>query len=95
MDCKGLEYTRHALEKMFTRRISPDAVELVVKTGETVEDYPDDTPFPSCLLFGFVQGDPIHVVLAKNPLTGSCSVVTTYIPNSAKWERDFKTRRAQ
>jgi hypothetical protein len=49
MDCKGLEYTRHALEKMFARRISPDIVELVVKTGETVEDYPDDTPFPSCL----------------------------------------------
>lgn len=57
MDCKGLEYTRHALEKMFTRRISPDVVELVVKTGETVEDYPDDTP--SCLLLGFVQGDPM------------------------------------
>jgi len=32
-------------------------------SGEVIEDYPDDQPYPSCLVFGRTQsGGPLHVV---------------------------------
>jgi hypothetical protein len=40
---------------MFQRGVRPDAVNAVVSGGETVADYPDDSPYPSRLLLGFVE----------------------------------------
>ncbi len=39
-------YRVHAIERMFQRDISEEAVELVVKNGEIIEEYLDDKPFP-------------------------------------------------
>ena len=43
----------HALQRMFERRIGVEDVLHVVATGDTIEEYPSDTPFPSCLILGF------------------------------------------
>jgi hypothetical protein len=37
----------HALRQMFTRRIDDADVQLVVRKGKIIEEYPDDTPYPS------------------------------------------------
>jgi hypothetical protein len=40
----------HAIQRMFQRRISEEEVKQVVATGEAIETYPTDKPFPSRLI---------------------------------------------
>jgi hypothetical protein len=42
----------HAIQRMFQRRISEEEVKQVVATGEAIETYPTDKPFPSRLILG-------------------------------------------
>ena len=94
MDCKDLHFSRHAFERMFQRGIDPDAVAQVVASGEVIADYPDDQPFPSALLLGFHGDQPVHAVVANDPVTGNCHLVTIYWPDPAIWDEAFKKRRA-
>lgn len=61
-------------------------------TGEIIEQYPDDFPWPSCLIFGHdANGKIIHVVASDN---GQFSkIITAYIPNTETFESDLKTRK--
>ena len=51
-----LVYRVHALRRMFVRSITPAEVRTVIEQGQTIERYPEDTPYPSRLLLGFVGG---------------------------------------
>ena len=42
----------HALQRMFERRITAEDVRSILETGEMVEHYSDDTPYPSRLVLG-------------------------------------------
>lgn len=42
----------HAIQRMFQRQVSKQDVRVVLETGETIESYPDDAPFPSRLVLG-------------------------------------------
>jgi Domain of unknown function (DUF4258) len=94
MYCKDLFFSRHAFERMFQRGIAPDAVAQVVASGEIIADYPDDQPFPSALLLGFLADQPVHAVVAHDPATDHCYVVTIYRPDPEIWDEAFKKRRA-
>ena len=48
-----LVFRVHALRRMFERQLSVEDVEAVIDSGETIEDYPDDTPYPSRLVLGW------------------------------------------
>ncbi len=48
----------HAIQRMFQRRISKKDVEQVVETGETIETYPKEKPFPSRLMLGWSGSRP-------------------------------------
>ncbi len=61
-----LVYRVHAIQRMYQRGIGEDEVRHVIATGETVEDYPGDTPYPSRLVLGWSGKRPIHVVLATS-----------------------------
>lgn len=93
MLCDIIVYSGHALTRMFERKISKSDVANIVCKGDIVADYFDDQPYPSQLLLGFTKNDPLHVVAAYNKKDNSCIVVTAYIPSSAFWEDDFKTRK--
>ncbi|WPL16078.1 hypothetical protein Thiowin_01015 [Thiorhodovibrio winogradskyi] len=93
MNCATLRFSRHAFERMFERGLSPAVVEQSIATAEPIKEYPDERPFPSVLLLAFHQQTPVHLVVAKNPLTEDCVVVTVYIPDAKLWRDDFKTRR--
>lgn len=58
-----------------------------------IADYPDDKPYPSRLLLGFVGGEPVHVVAAEDRSRKRCYAVTVYVPDPAQWEPDFRTRK--
>ena len=45
-----LVFRVHAIQRMFQRRISKEEVQQVVATGEAIETYPTDKPFPSRLI---------------------------------------------
>jgi hypothetical protein len=93
MECASLRFTGHALRRMFERELDRDGVASVVRGGEVIARYPDDRPFPSQLLLGFVDSGAVHVVVAQDPASGACFVVTAYRPDPAVWTPDFKTRR--
>ena len=93
MKCGKIRLSRHALQRMFEREISPEDVRSVVMAGEIVEQYPDDTPYASALLLGWVGRRPVHVVVARDPDTAECYVITAYEPESGLWSEDFKGRR--
>lgn len=86
-------YRAHALRRMFERQIPPSVVESVVRSGTTIETYPEDTPYPSRLVLGWVQGRPVHVVLADNRDGDEVVVITVYQPDPARWDASFSRRQ--
>lgn len=88
-----IEWQRHALERMMERGISRESVKTVLLTGEIIEDYPDDKPYPSALFFGWIEGNPLHGVAAFDSQSNYCFVITAYKPDLEHFESDYKTRR--
>jgi hypothetical protein len=41
----------------------------------------------------WIKNNPIHVVVAYDPETRRCLVITAYMPHQSLWNPDFKTRR--
>ena len=74
---KRVLFSGHAVRRMFERGLNRDDVLGIVRSGEVIADYPDDAPYPSCLLLGLVRGRPVHVVLAHDSDSGTAIVVTT------------------
>ena len=93
MNCKRVIFSGHAIRQMFNRRISKNNVLHIIKNGQIIIDYPDDQPYPSCLLLGFIDDKPIHVVLANDKENQTGIVITAYIPDPLLWSDDFKARR--
>lgn len=78
---------------MEQRGISVDAVYLAADVGEAIEVYPDDTPYPSELILGWVGDMPLHIVLAYDEPADEFIVVTTYYPDKGLWQSNFRERR--
>lgn len=83
----------HAVQRMFERMVSEDDVRHVIFTGETIEDYPDDRPYPSRLILGWRSQRPLHIVAAYNTDGGQIIVVTVYEPDPAQWTADLRRRK--
>lgn len=94
MDCERVKFSSHAVQRMFERGISTSELLSVLADGEVIADYPDDSPYPSCLILGFAAGRPLHVLVASEPAELTCHVVTVYTPDPDLWGADFKTRRS-
>ena len=78
---------------MFERHISTADVGAALASGRVIEDYPTDTPYPSCLWLGFAGNRPLHLVFADNPGDGECVIITVYEPDPALWLADLATRK--
>jgi hypothetical protein len=78
---------------MYQRSISTEEVHKVVQNGTTIEDYPDDYPYPSRLMLGWCGSRPLHVVVADNSDDKENIIITVYEPAPAEWDADFKRRR--
>ena len=85
-----IQWQRHALERMMEKGISRNTVKKILLSGELIEDYPDDKPYPSNLILGFRNKRPLHLVVAKDNQTGQCIMVTVYEPDKKSWSLDFK-----
>ena len=88
----AIRWSAHCLERMQERDISRADVKKCVLEGEIIEDYPDDFPHPSCLIFGFTINDKIIHVVAGSDVK-YIYIITAYFPNTIKFEKDLKTRK--
>lgn len=82
----------HASNRCIQRNITQKDIKNCIMTGEIIEQYPGDFPWPSCLVFGYtVDNRIIHIVVSDN---GEYSkIITAYIPDTEIFESDLKTRR--
>jgi hypothetical protein len=88
-----IEWRIQALPQISIRNISrKDRLEIVF-SGEVIESYPDDSPYPSFLLYGCVNVRPLHVVLAHAEKLHVVYIVTAYEPDRAKWEDNYRRRK--
>ncbi len=84
--------TEQAAERSRQRGILSKDIRNAVENGEIIEQYPDDFPFPSCLILGKdLAGNCIHVCMSEE---GTASrIITAYRPDPEKWSDDFRTRK--
>lgn len=86
-----LQWTQHFMQRIIQRCISLYDIEKVLLNCEIIENYPDDYPYPSCLVLGFgVQSQYIHVVCGIGP--EFLYLITAYYPDKTKWSPDCKIR---
>jgi hypothetical protein len=85
--------TDHADEEAAADGLSFDEVYFSVLLGEIIEEYPEDQPYPSCLILGETfRGEPVHSVWAYNSASRWVVLVTVYRPDPARWI-DWRERR--
>jgi hypothetical protein len=89
----SLFYRMHAVQRMFERKIPVSSVSHAVRSGETIEDYSAEMAQPGRLILGFHGKRPLHVVVSEDPKAGEITVITVYIPDLDRWDRQFKSRR--
>jgi hypothetical protein len=88
MDYKRIIFSGHAIRQMFNRNLKKRDVLDVIRQGEVIINYPDDTPYPSYLILGFVRDVPVHVVFTfdEQQKTGIIQLLLSKMcpPKSAK-----------
>ena len=88
----NIRWTNHILVRLFQRNISRQDVLEVLLNGAIIEEYENDYPYPSCLIYGINQKNVVmHVVCGCNE--EEVWIITAYYPDNVEWEDDLKTRK--
>lgn len=73
--------------------ITDEELQQATGSAELLEEYLDDTPYPSCLVLGFTRaGRPLHFVVAYDDSPPRVIVVTVYQPDPVQWEDDRRRK---
>lgn len=93
-DCRFTDHARREMENEPFGVIRVDEVLHVLETGGIIEEYPEDVPYPSSLVLGrTTDGRTLHIVCAPVPNEHRLIVITTYQPDPARWDSEFRRRR--
>jgi len=84
----------HVLQRLAERGIRQAAVLEVLRSGARIEDYPEDVPYPSALCLGWIEGKPLHVVVALDAQAQWAYIITAYEPDLEHFEPDYRTRKS-
>jgi hypothetical protein len=85
--------TQHARKEAKEDSLLLDEIFDSTQNGEVIEDYPTDTPYPSCLIYGQNQdGEPVHSVWAYAADSQIAILITVYRPDPNRW-MEGKIRR--
>lgn len=85
--------SQHIVKRLVQRRVTIDDVLAVINANDVIEEYPTDTPYPSVLGLGVVNGRPLHVVWAFGP-DDKMTLVTVYEPTQDEWDPALRVRRS-
>lgn len=89
---RNIKWRGHASRRVIERNIKREDIIYTIMNGEIIKEYPEDFPFPSCLILGFTdKGYPLHSVCSIGD--NNVWIITVYEPDLDKWESDFKTRK--
>lgn len=81
----------HTRKRMIQRNIKIKEVKEAIENGMIIEEYVDDKPLPSYLIYGKTSElRPIHVVVGVDEEVAA--IITVYEPEPEKWI-DFTKRR--
>jgi hypothetical protein len=76
--------SQHAHEERQAESISIDDIKTAILNGEVIESYPEDKRGESCLILGYSNVRPIHIVCGRAKI-GWLKIITVYIPSRPKW----------
>ena len=71
--------TNHLLNRIRQRHIQIEDIKNAILNGKIIEQYPNDYPFPSCLIFS----ENMHIVCSIGE--GYLYIITAYRPSPEKW----------
>lgn len=95
-DSDQVLYSGHARREMRVEEFGPitdQEVYEAISSGEVIETYYDDKPYPSVLIFGMTKTNrPLHIVCAYNNEDNRAVIITVYHPDSNRWE-DYRRRK--
>jgi hypothetical protein len=84
--------SQNTVDQSILRSITLDDLREAIATGEIIEDYPEDTYGPTCLVLGFTKaGRALHIQVSY-PSRLLIKIVTLYEPAPNDWI-DFRVRR--
>lgn len=90
-----IRITDHADEEAFSDKLTYTDIFDSILQGDIIENYPNDKPYPSCLIFGQNRNkEPIHSVWAFNPENEWAVLITVYRPDPIRWI-NWVTRRTK
>jgi len=82
-------FSKHAKNEMTNEEfgnILEEEVNQAVMDGKIIGDYPEDEPYPSCLIYGNTKEDrPLHIVCAYAKEDDLAIIITVYQPDPFKW----------
>lgn len=92
--CEEWVYTKHAVDRAIERGIWSYEVDEAIRTGEIIEDYPNDKYRPSCLILGWTKKKrPLHLQVSYAHPGEKIKVITLYEPDLKEWKEGFRERR--
>ena len=89
------EFSKHAERERELDMITSEELQQAVTKCEIIEEYLDDPRGASCLILGFYQRRPIHVVCAVKTQPEELFLITVYDPSKQpqKWTDNYRKRR--
>ena len=95
-DIEKILYSGHARREMQTEEfgtIKDQEVYEAIQDGIIIEEYPNDKPYPSILIFGKTASKrPLHIACAYDTEDDQAIVITVYQPDPDRWE-DYQKRK--
>lgn len=89
-----IEISSHIQQRMLQRGVSYSEVKQALMNGEIIEDYPDDYPYPSCLVLGItLNGKKLHIVVGIGE--DRLWLITVYVPSVILWDETLRIRRTE
>lgn len=89
---RAFQWTAHVVARLQERQIDPSDIKSCIYTGRIIEQYPNDYPFPSCLVLGYTKaGKVLHTVVGVG--ADYLWLITAYYPDALKWNDDFSIRK--
>ena len=87
-----IRWTNHSIIRLFQRNITQEDIQSAILNGEIIEEYENDYPYVSCLVYGInIENKVLHIVCGMNE--SELWIITAYYPDNVSWENDLKTRR--
>ena len=88
----NIRWTNHVLIRLLQRNITQTDIENALLNGEIIEEYENDYPYPSCLVYGLnLNNEVLHIVCGITQT--ELWIITAYYPDDTECEKDFKTRK--